>query len=106
MCIAFIGNTAPYHITKPPFDNYEHVITPTTTMANLTCALNITVPSQILVYWRHNSNVFLGGNEVITAGNTVTLLLKNLQPSDLGDYECTFSNINTAWRLRRTITLG
>ena len=102
-----IGNTAPYHITQPPTDNYEHVITPTAMTANITCALNITLTTSIFVCWTHN-NVILQGqsDKMVKTGNTVTLLLKNLQSSDLGDYECIFSDINELWRLRRTITLG
>ena len=106
VCVALTGNRAPYHITQPPTDNYEHVISTTATMANITCALNITLPSSITVYWTHNGNIFLQGNDVIIIGNAVRLLLKHLQPSDIGDYECVFSDADSGWRLKRTITLG
>ena len=107
--VSFTGNTAPYHITQPSVNNYEQIIPPTATMANITCALNISIPSTIIVFWTHNGNTFItpkSPNEVIKEGSTVTLLLRNLQPSDLGAYKCEFSNTIDRWRLRRTITLG
>ena len=107
--MSFTGNTAPYHITQPSANNYEQIIPPTATMANITCALNISIPSIITVSWTHNENTFIAPespNEVIKNGSTVTLLLRNLQPSDLGDYKCEFSNTIDGWILRRTITLG
>ena len=107
--VSFTGNTAPYHITQPSANNYEQIIPPTATMANITCALNISIPSTIIVFWTHNGDTFItpqSPNEVIKNGPTVTLLLRNLQPSDLGDYKCEFINTKDRWILRRTITLG
>lgn len=68
------------------------------------CSLNVTIPSSVTVIWSHNSNSFLitPPNEVITAGNTTTLLILNPQPSDAGDYDCIFSGLN----LQRIISLG
>ena len=33
-------------------------------------------------------------NEVITTGNTVTLVIRNPQPSDAGIYQCIFVGLN------------
>ena len=107
--VLLLGNTAPYHITQPSANNYEQIIPPTATMANITCALNITIPSIFMDSWTHNGDTFItpeSPNEVIKNGPTVTLLLRNLQPSDLGAYKCEFINTRDRWILRRTITLG
>ena len=78
----------------------------TATTANITCALSITIRDHILVTWTHNGTSFISPNDILRSGNAITLLIRDLQPSDLGVYECAFTDSNNGWRLRRTITLG
>ena len=105
----FTGSTAPYHITQPSTDDYEQRISSTAIMTNITCALSISIPNSIIVTWAHNGRSFVtpeAPDSIINSGNAVTLVIRDLQLSDLGDYECAFTDTNNAWRLRRTITLG
>ena len=101
--ITFAGNSPPYHITQPPTDNYEQIVSPTATMTSITCALNITITRDILITWYHN-NSFVSIPS--PSGKTTTLVIRNLQPSHLGVYECTFIDTINDWRLRRTTMLG
>ena len=104
--MVFAGNTAPYHITQPLTDNDVQIVSPTATMATLTCSLNITIPSTVVVAWSHNANLITDLSQITTADNTTTLLIQNLQPSDAGDYECIFNDaIGSGWSLRRNIRL-
>ena len=86
----FTGNTAPYHITQPSTDNDVQIVSPTATMATLICSLNITIPSTVIVAWLHNNTNFVNSRQITQTGNTTTLLIQNLQPSDAGDYQCVF----------------
>ena len=109
VCMAFTGSTAPYHITQPSTDHYEQRIFPTATTANITCALNISISTNIVVTWKHNNSIITTArppNEIIKAGNAITFLIRNLQQSDLGVYECIFTDLILGWKLRRIITLG
>ena len=101
VCVSFTGDIAPYHITQPPTDYYEQIISPTATMASITCALNITIPSDFIILWDHNGTSTIG----TTRGKATTYMITDLQPSDVGVYECIFIDDNR-WRLSRTITLG
>ena len=102
--ITFAGNTAPYHITQPPTDNYEQIISPTATMTTITCALNITITrDNFLITWYHN-NSFVSSPS--PSGNAVTLVIEDLQPSHLGIYKCTFFDTINDWQLMRTTMLG
>ena len=103
----FTGNTAPYHITQPSTDNDVQIVSPTATMATLTCSLNITIPATVIVFWTHNNTLFIDrSSQITTAGNTTTLLIQNLQPSDAGDYECIFNDvIGSGFTVRRNIRL-
>ena len=105
--MAFIGNTAPYHITQPSTDNDVQTASSTATMATLTCSLNVTIPSSVIVFWRHNSSsVSVPDSQVSTAGSTTTLTIENLQSSDAGVYQCVFSDpFGGGWILRRNIML-
>ena len=105
--MVFTGNTAHYHITQPSTDNDVQIVSPTATMATLTCSLNITIPSTVIVFWTHNDTLFIDrSSQITTAGNTTTLLIEDLQPSDAGDYECVFNDvIGSGWTLRRNIRL-
>jgi len=58
----------------------------------LMCSLNINIPSSLTILWTYNAIPFIvvPPNEVITTGNTATLVIQNPQPSDAGLYQCTF----------------
>jgi len=99
----FTGNTAPYHFTQPSTDYYVQIVSPNATMANVTCSLNVTIQSNVLVLWRHNDSLVS-----VTSNNTTqtaTLLIEDLQPSDAGVYQCGFNNFAIGWVLRRNIIL-
>ena len=68
------------------------------------CSLNIDIPSSVTVIWTRNGNPTMTTppNEVLTAGNTATLIIRDLQPSDAGSYDCGFNEL----MLRRLINLG
>ena len=53
------------------------------------------------VTWLHNGTI-TPPDEVSTAGSTTTLLIRNLQPSDAGVYQCMFNY--RGWILRRIIS--
>ena len=113
MLVLITGNTAPYHITQPSTDNDVPIAasSPTTTMANaVTCSLNITIPSTVIVTWLHNGNVVMTAppNEVtiMTIGSNTILQIRNPQPSDVGVYQCVFNDtVGSGWVLRRNVTL-
>ena len=85
-------------------------------MATLTCSLNVTIPSSMIIIWRHNGSFVTiaaadndddvaNGTSTI-AGNTTTLVIDNLKPSDAGDYQCVFIDAGDAgWTLTRNIRL-
>ena len=91
-------------IVQPPEDFHTVTFDESTSSVQLTCSLNVTIPSNVRVIWSYNNGLFIvtPPNEVITAGSTATLLIVNPQPSDAGDYSCAFSGLN----LRRIISLG
>ena len=100
----FTGNTAPYHITQPSTDNDVQIVSPTATMATLTCSLNVTIPSGMIILWNHNRS-YVRTVDVRT-NNSTTLVIENPEPSNAGDYQCVFSNVvNNGWTLRRNIRL-
>ena len=104
--MVFTGNTAPYHITQPSTDNDVHIVSPTATMATLTCSLNMTIPSTVIVSWIHNNTNFIDSRQITQTDSTTTLLIGNLQPSDAGVYRCGFNDaIGSGWVLRRNIRL-
>ena len=67
----------------------------------LTCSLNVTIPSSMTVTWLHNGTI-TPPNEVLTAGSTTTLVIRSPQPSDAGVYQCVFNY--RGWMLRRNIS--
>jgi len=101
------GNTAPYHFTQPSTDNDVQMVSSTATMAIMSCSLNVTIPSNMLVLWRHNGSpaTTTSPNNATQTGNTTTLLIGNLQPSDAGVYQCILNNPTIGWVLRRNIRL-
>ena len=106
MNMILTGNTAPYHITQPSTDNDVQIVSPTATMATLTCSLNITIPSTVIVAWTHNNTNFIDNSQITQTDNIITLLIENPQPSDAGDYQCVFNDaVSSGWTLRRNIRL-
>ena len=105
-CLGCTGNTAPYHITQPSIDNDVQIVSPTATMTSITCSLNITIPSTVIVTWLHNGSVVMTtpSNQVTQIDSTTTLLIGDLQPSDAGVYQCVFNDA-TGYVLRRTLLI-
>ena len=102
----FTGNTSPFHITQPSTNNDVQIVSHTATMATLTCSLNITIPFDTAVTWRHNNTINVLLSQVSTIGNTTILTIENPHSLDAGDYECTFNDvIDSGWILRRNIIL-
>ena len=101
-----IGYAAPYHITEPSTDNDVQIVSPNATMTSITCSLNITIPSTVIVTWLHNGSAVMttASNEVTQTGSTTTLVIDNLQPSDAGVYQCVF-NDSAGYVLRRRTKL-
>ena len=98
-----LGNTAPYHITQPSTDNDVQIVSPTATMTSITCSLNITIPSTVIVSWFHNGSNGVPGKDEDKSNNTVTLPIRNFQSSNIGVYQCVFTELNEGWTLRRNI---
>ena len=72
------------------------------------CSLNINISSNVIVTWLHNGHVAMTTppNDVLTTGDTTTLLVGNPQPSDIGDdYVCVFNDTVNGWTLSRNIVL-
>ena len=103
------GDTVPYHITQPSTNHYvQTIFLPTTvTTADITCSLNITIPSSVTVTWLYDGNVTLSSsNQTIQSGDSTTLLIENPQLSDAGVYQCIFNDTYTSgWILKRNTTL-
>ena len=60
----------------------------------------------MIVTWSHNTSLITNLSQITTAGNTTTLLIGDLQPSDAGVYQCMFNDsIGSGWVLRRNIRL-
>ena len=75
-------------------------------MTSITCSLNITIPSTVIVTWFHNTTNPVGRSQITTAGSTITLLIENLQSSDAGVYQCVFNDIlGSGWTIRRNLRL-
>ena len=106
MLWCFTGNRAPFHITQPSTDNDVQIVSPIATMATLTCSLNVTIPFDAVVTWRHNNAINVPLNQTSTAGSTTTLTIENPQSSDDGVYQCVFNDVvGSGWALRRNIIL-
>ena len=106
MHVVSTGTTAPFHITQPSTDNDVQIVSPTATMASVTCSLNITIPSTVIVVWLNNTNLITDLSQITTAGNITTLLIQNFRPSDAGDYECIFNDaVGSGFTVRRNIRL-
>ena len=96
--------TAPYHITQPSTDNDVQIVSPTATMWELRCSLNVTIPAGIMIRWLHGGNVLQ--SRTTTDGDTVTntVRLSLGGGSQPGVYQCVF-NDPAGYILRRNITV-
>ena len=106
--MVFTGNTAPYHITQPSTDNDVQIVSLTATMATLMCSLNITIPTNMFIFWDRNGNLATkaSNKNAIETSHGTTLLIGNPQSSDAGVYQCVFNNVaGDGWALRRNIRL-
>ena len=96
-----------YHIAPgiihPPDDSQVVTFNNFLSFVQLMCSLNVTIPSSMSVTWLHNGTI-TPPNEVLTAGSTTTLLIRNPQPSDAGDYQCVFNDSINGWMLRRIVS--
>ena len=99
-----VGNAAPYNITQPSTDNDVQIVSPNATMTSITCSLNITIPSTVVVTWSHNASLITDLSQITITGSTTTLLIGDLQSSDAGIYQCVF-NDTAGYVLRRRTTL-
>ena len=90
-------------IVQPP---PVHTVTfnKSTSCVQLVCSLNINISSNVMVTWLHNG-IFVHPYEVITIGNTTTLVIRNPQLSDAGDYQCVFTDTVNGWTLSGSIFL-
>ena len=71
----------------------------------LMCSLDINISSNVMVTWLHNHFTITTPNVEITNGSTTTLLIRNPQPSDAGDYQCVFNDTANGWTLSKNILL-
>ena len=77
-----------------------------TSCIQLMCSLNINISSDVIVTWIDNGHVAMTTpNEVLTTGSTTTLVIRNPQPSDAGQYQCVFTDTVNGWMLSRNLIL-
>ena len=94
-------------IIQPTKNSHNVTFDESTSSVQLTCSMNIDIPSSVMVTWMYNDNLVMTTppNGVITAGNTTTLVIGNPQPSDAGVYQCVFNDTVNQWTQRRNIFL-
>ena len=64
------------------------------------------IPSSATVQWSHNGDdVVLTPPRItnITSMDTAVLQIRNFSSSDVGVYQCVFTDANPVWRLSRSI---
>ena len=100
----YISLIAP-KIIHPPNDSQVTTYNNSLSSVQLMCSLNVTIPSSITVTWLHNGTIIMTPpNEVLTAGSTTTLVIRNPQPLDAGVYQYVFNDSVNGWMLRRNIS--
>ena len=94
-------------IIQPSVDNSTVIVAVSASPVQLMCSLNIDIPSSVEVTWLYNGSTIVTTppNEVTQTGNTTTLLIRDLQPSNAGVYQCVFNDTVSNWILRRNISL-
>ena len=92
-------------IVQPPAGIlYTVTFDESTSWAQLMCSLNINISSNVVVTWLHNG-IVAHPYEVITTADNTTLVIRNPQLSDAGDYQCVFTDTVNGWTLSRNIFL-
>ena len=94
-------------IIQPPVNFINVTFNELTSSVQLTCSLNIDIPSSVTVTWlfRGVAIIIEPPLEVITVDNSTSLVIHNPQPSDhVGDYQCLFNGLDL--QRRPVITLG
>ena len=88
-------------------DFYTVSFNESTSLVQLMCSLNINISSNVMVTWLHNGSIAMttSPNEVTTAHNTTKLVIRNIQPSDAGVYQCVFNDTFDNWTLTRNLAL-
>ena len=94
-------------IIEPAMDSHMVTFSESTNSVQLMCSLNIDILSSVTVTWLHNGSIAMTTppNEVLTTGNTTTLVIESPQSSDAGDYQCVFNDTVDQWTLKRNIIL-
>ena len=91
---------------QPSVDNSRVIVDVSANPVQLMCSLNADIPSNVEVTWLHNgSTIMTPPNELTQTGSTTTLLIRNLQLSDAGVYQCVFNDTSSNWTLTRNISL-
>lgn len=99
-------------IVQPPATVSAPTVTfdESTSCVQLMCSLNINISSNVIVTWLHKGLPVMMTlpNEVITIGNTTTLVIGNPQllRGDGDDYQCVFNDTVNGWTLSRNILLN
>ena len=90
-------------IIQPQDDSHVVTFDESTSSVQLTCSLNVPIPFNVTV-WSHNGDpvIVTPPNEVLTTGNTATLVIGDPQLSDAGVYDCAFNGLD----LQKFISLG
>jgi len=90
-------------IIQPPDDSHIVTFDESTSFVQLMCSLDVPIPFNVTV-WSHNGDpvIITPPNEVLTTGNTTTLVIGDPQPSDAGVYDCAFNGLE----VQRFISLG
>ena len=94
-------------IIQPPVNFINVPFNELTSSVQLTCSLNIDIPSGVTVSWlfRGFPIIIEPPYEVITVDNSTTLVIHNPQQSDhTGAYQCLFNGVDL--ERRPVITLG
>ena len=99
------GNTAPYCITQPPANNDIQIVFPNVTRMKLSCALNVSIPSGMIITWLYNDNVEVNLTTNREQTKKSVTLIRNIQPADSGAYQCVFSDTAIGLTLSRNITV-
>ena len=97
----------PYFL-EPLTDNEMMEVNSSTPVVNVTVRLSDPIPSSVTVQWLHNGdNVVLTAPRIISirAEDTAVLQIRNFSLSDVGIYQCVFTNDDPMWTLRRSINI-
>ena len=93
-------------VIEPLIDN-ETITVNSSTPVNVTCRMSGPILPIVTVQWLYNDDeVVISPPRItsITSMDTVVLQIRNISSSDVGVYQCVFSNKNL-WTLRRSFTI-